>query len=257
MFINNISPDLFTLGPLTIRFYGIVYALGFLVTVIILVAQAQKKKIKSLDKDKAVDVLTYGMVFAIIGARLFHVASEFHFYKDNLLDILAVWKGGLGFYGGIFGAILAVYLYCKKHRISPLQVLDIVVVPLPLIIGFGRIANFINSENIGKISDASWCVVFEKVDLVCRHPSQLYEAISMFSLFLVLLVLLNRKMKWKTGSATSLFFIGYGIARFITDIYRENVLYYFGLSHTQIISLFTVVIGICSLIYFQRRKVVK
>jgi phosphatidylglycerol:prolipoprotein diacylglycerol transferase len=256
MFVNNINPDLFTLGPLTIRFYGIVYALGFLLVVFLLLQEVKKKSVKHLDNDHAVDMLTYGMISAIIGARLFHVASEFYLYKDNLLDIFAVWKGGLGFYGGVIGGILALYLYCRKHKINYLQILDIIVVPLPLIIGFGRIANYINSEHLGRITTVSWCVVFEKADLLCRHPSQLYEAISMFALFLSLFFI-SRKLKLKIGSLTSLFFIGYGIARFITDIFRENVLYYFGLSHTQIISIITVLIGIYFLIIFQRMKVKK
>ena len=162
MFVHNLNPDLINIGPFSIRFYGIVYALGFLLVAYIL--SKKSNKIKNLDKDRAFDVVIYGMIFGLIVARIFHVISDFHLYQNNLIQVLYIWNGGLAFQGGLIGALIAVYFYCKKHSINMFKVLDIVVVPLPLILTFGRIANFINSEHLGFVTNLSWCVVFQRVD---------------------------------------------------------------------------------------------
>lgn len=246
MFIHNINPDLINIGPFSIRFYGIVYALGFLLVAYML--SKKSKKIKNLNKDKAFDVVIFGMIFGLIGARIFHVLSDFYLYQDNLIQALYIWKGGLGFQGGLIAALIAVYFYCKKHFIDMFKVLDIVVVPLPLILVFGRIANFINGEHVGFITDLPWCVVFQRVDNLCRHPAQLYQALSQFILFGLMLFLSKTKLSKKTGNLTWSFITGYGLIRLITDFFRSDYhIFYFGLSHTQIINLIMIVIGVYQL----------
>lgn len=241
MFINNINPDLINIGPFSIRFYGIVYALGFLLVAYILARNS--KKIKNLDKDKAYDIVTYGMIFGLIGARIFHVIDSFYLYKNNLWNVFAIWNGGLGFQGGLAGALLAVYFYCRKYKINMLQVLDVISVPVPLILFFGRIANYINSENFGPMTNAVWCVVFEKVDNLCRHPTQFYQASAQLILFIVLFFM--AKKKHKKGTLMSVFLIGYGLIRIVFDflrIHNPNN-YFLGLSHTQIVGIVMVIIG--------------
>lgn len=243
MFINNINPDLMNIGPFSIRFYGIVYAVGFLVVYYLLLKAAEKKTIKNLDKDKASDLAVYTMLSGILGARIFHVIADFHLYKDNLLGIFEIWNGGLGFYGGLAGGVLAIFFYCRKHKVDISGVIDTMALPLPLIITFGRIANYMNSEHIGSVSDLPWCVVFQKIDTVCRHPAQIYEAISMFIVFL-LLIAAYKLWRKQRGAITWVFIMGYGIARFTTDYFRETQsAYFFGLAHTQIISLIMAAIG--------------
>jgi phosphatidylglycerol---prolipoprotein diacylglyceryl transferase len=254
MFVNNINPDILKLGPFSVRFYGIVYALGFLLVAYLLSKEAERKKIKNLDKDKAASIVVYSMVFGLIGARIFHVISDFYLYKNNLIGIFEIWNGGLGFYGGIAGGALAIYFYCRKHKINLFQILDVIALPFPFIVGFGRIANFINSEHIGFPSNLPWCVVFEKIDMVCRHPAQLYESISMFVLFIALLFVHFRTKK-KTGVIFWSFVTGYGVMRFITDFFRQTQsIYILGLAHTQIISIGMVIYGIYSIIRLYRVK---
>jgi len=208
----------------------------------------KSKKIKNLNKDKAYDIVTYGMIFGLIGARIFHIIGDFHLYKNNLWGIFAIWNGGLGFQGGLIGALIAVYFYCRKHKINMLQILDVISVPVPLILFFGRIANFINSEHLGFKTNLSWCVVFQRVDNLCRHPAQLYQALSQFVLFIVILFLSKIKLSKKTGNLTWSFIAGYGLIRFITDFFRDDYhIFYFGLSHTQIINLVMIVIGLYQL----------
>ncbi len=254
MFINNLNPDILNVGPFSIRFYGLVYALGFLLVAYLLSKEAQKKKIKNLDKEKAVDLTVWAMVFGIIGARIFHVLSDFYLYKNNFIGIFEIWKGGLGFYGGIAGGILAVWFYCRKHKVDVFKVFDVMSLPFPLVIAFGRIANFINSEHVGFKTDLPWCVVFEKIDMICRHPVQIYESISMFILFFMLLII-NFRTKKKTGKIFWSFIAGYGVMRFITDFFRQEQSFYFlGLAHTQFISIFMILYGGYKLFKMSRVK---
>jgi phosphatidylglycerol---prolipoprotein diacylglyceryl transferase len=254
MFVNNINPDILNLGPFSVRFYGIVYALGFLLVAYLLSKEAEKKKIKNLDKEKAVDLTVWALVFGLIGARIFHVLSDFYLYKNNILGIFEIWKGGLGFYGGVAGGILAIYFYCRKHKVNLVHVLDIISLPFPLIIAFGRIANYLNSEHVGFASQLPWCVVFEKVDMICRHPAQIYESLSMFVLFTILMIL-HKKFSKKTGFAFWSFITGYGIMRFITDFFRQEQSFYISnLAHTQIISICMIIYGIYSLIRLYKVK---
>jgi len=252
MFVHNITPDLIKIGPFSIRFYGIVYAIGFAFIAYYLGKKAHK--IKNLTKDKAYDLATIGMIGGLIGARLFHVISDFHLYQNNLLSVFAIWKGGLGFQGGLVGALLAGYIYCKKHKINLIRIMDAVSVPLPFFIGLGRIANFINGEHIGFASNLPWCVVFPFYDNICRHPAQIYQAITQFILFVVMFFLSRTKLAKKPGNIAYSFILGYGAIRFITDFFRINYSFYiFGVSHTQLISLIMIISGL----YFLYKNMVK
>ncbi|MEK6917081.1 MAG: prolipoprotein diacylglyceryl transferase, partial [Nanoarchaeota archaeon] len=183
-----------------------------------------------------VDLVMYLLIFGLIGARIFHVVSDFHLYKNNLLGMFAIWNGGLGFYGGLIGGLIAAYVYSKKHKINMMQILDVISVPMPFIIAFGRIANFMNSEHIGLPANHALCVVYQKIDEVCRHPAQLYESASMFILFGIMLYF--SKKKKNPGFLFWSFIIGYGILRIFTDFYRSDYsIFFLGLSHTQIISI--------------------
>jgi len=250
MFINNINPDIISIGPFVIRFYGIVYALALLTIAHML----GKAGIKNLDKDKAYDLAIYGMIGGLIGARLFHVIADFYLYKNNLIGIFYIWNGGLGFQGGLLGAIITVYYFCNKNKINLLRVLDSVAIPSAFFLGLGRIANYINSEHLGFITDVPWCVVFERVDSICRHPAQIYQAISQFVLFGILFFVSKRKHK--KGTLTWTFFAGYGVFRFITDSFRSDLnAVFLGMSHTQMISLLMAGIGFYNLynLYIKKR----
>jgi phosphatidylglycerol---prolipoprotein diacylglyceryl transferase len=197
------------------------------------------------------DLVMYMMIFGLIGSRIFHVFTDFNYYFQNPLLIFAIWQGGLAFQGGLIGGLAALYFYYKKYKIDAMKVLDIIALPLPLLVTFGRVANFINSEHIGYPSNVSWCVVYEKVDNICRQPAEIYEAISMLLLFLIMLFLYS-KWKNKKGAMFWSFMAGYGIARFITDFFREQTIFFFGITHTQILSLMMLILGIYYLIRINR-----
>ncbi|MFH0875230.1 MAG: prolipoprotein diacylglyceryl transferase [archaeon] len=238
MYLHNINPDIISFGPFSIRFYGIVYALGFLGVSYYLASEA--KHIKNLDKNKAFDLVIYGMIFAIICARALHVINDWGYYSSNLLQIFMIWRGGLAFFGGIFGSALAAYIYCRKNKIDFLSVADRVVLFMPLIVFFGRIANFINAEHYGYPTNLPWAVIFP-VDSIPRHPAQIYEGISMLLLFGILLIV--HKYTKKRGLVFISFLVFYSILRFITEFFRFSETLYFGLSDAQVLCVWLFCIG--------------
>jgi len=240
MFVQNIDPNLVTIGPFSIRFYGIVYALGFLLVSYLLEKKAGK--IKNLTKERAFDLVAFTMVFALAGARLFHVLEQFSYYRENLWQVFMIWKGGLAFFGGISFGLAAMYFYCRKKDIDFFKVIDVISLWLPLVTAFGRIANFINSEHMGFPSNLPWCVVYQRVDDICRHPVQLYESISQFMIFAVLLV--YSKKQRNDGNIAWMYMILYGAFRFVTDFFRESFsVYLLGMSNSQVLSVLVISLG--------------
>ncbi|MFH2021197.1 MAG: prolipoprotein diacylglyceryl transferase [archaeon] len=255
MFINNINPDIATIGPFSIRFYGIVYAAGFLLINYLLVKLAENKKIKNLTKDRAENITMLAIVFGIIGARLFHVITDFQLYRYDLIGIFEVWKGGLGYHGGILFGGAAIYFYCKKYKINILEILDNISIPLALITTFGRLANYVNSEMYGAPTNLPWCVIYQRIDDICRHPTQIYQAISMLILFLLLVFISRQKYSKKNGVLFWSFITLYGSLRFITDFFRFDYhIFFLGLSLSHLLNLLMVIIGIYCLSKLKVRK---
>lgn len=240
MFVNNLNPVLFNLGNLEIRYYGLVYVLGFILTYFIL----KRNKIKLELNDKQVgDLMSYLTLGMIFGARIFH----FLFTDLSLIfsfEFFKVWNGGMSFYGGLIGGLTGIWFYLKKIHKNFLKIVDCLAIPLTSSLILGRIANFINSELIGKVSDLPFCVIFEKVDNLCRHPYQIYSAISHLILLFILIFIKNRGLYSKFFT----FLIGYSLLRFITDFLREDVLF-FGLNVWQ---YFSIVVFIVSVYYWKK-----
>jgi len=141
------------------------------------------------------------------------------YYFSHISEIIAVWQGGLSIHGGLVGAILVTYYWCKKHKVRFYHIADLLVVPLSLVLVFGRITNFVNGELWGKITNVSWCVEFPRAD-GCRHPSQLYEAGYSLMLFFILLAAQTRK-RLREGTLFWTFLGLYGLFRFLVTFYRE------------------------------------
>ena len=237
-FNNTINPTLLNIGPFEIRFYGIVYALGFLTVYYVLNKKREELRITSEQID---NLLVSMMVGMLIGARLVEVVFwEPSYYWNNPLQILMIWKGGLAFHGGFLGIVIAVYSFCKKHTIPVWKLADIMIIPATFAMALGRIANFINGELWGTITNAPWCVYFKGVD-GCRHPYQLYAAAKRFLIFGMLLLLNNKEHK--DGFIFWSFVVMSGIGRFFLDFLREDTRWY-GLSMGQYWSFAMVIVGI-------------
>ncbi len=225
MFFHNINPVLLGLGHFQIRYYGLLYALGFVITYFMLPRLARAKGLK-ISKDDVADFLVYMIVGVIAGARLAYVLFYNPiYYLQNPFEIIALWHGGLSFHGGLFGAILAGYLFCKRKKIEFYDMADIVVVPVALALALGRIGNFMNAEIYGRITDVPWCVDYSRNKFVenlpngCRHPSQIYESIKNFFIFAVLWFVKEKKLP--KGFMFWSFIALYGLLRTIMEFFRQ------------------------------------
>ncbi len=246
MFINNFDPVAFQIISFEIRWYSLAYILGIIIGWIL----CKKIFIKNLDiNQKFDDYITYLIIGIIIGGRLGYVLFyNFSYYINNFLDIFKIWQGGMSFHGGLLGIIVASILFAKKNNQDLFLYTDLVSLVAPIGIFFGRLANFINSELYGKVTEVPWAVTFIQVDNSTRHPSQLYEAFfEGIILFILLLYFRNKNFLAKPGLISGLFLIFYSIFRFCVEFFRvpdEQIGYLiFNLSMGQIISLVFIMIG--------------
>jgi len=239
MYVNNINPVMFSVLGFNIYYYSIVYIIGFLLALWLLLRKKDKLK---LSKDDVYDLIVWLIIGVIVGARLFEVLFwNPGYYFSHPLEIIAFWHGisGMSYHGGLFGAVISCWVFSRKKKIDFLELADIIAVPAALALAFGRIANFINGELVGTLTNASWCVYFRDY-FGCRHPQQLYAAGYRFLIFFGLLFV--SKIKKKPGLVFFSYLLMEGIGRFIVDFFREDVLY-FGLSLGQWFSIAMILIG--------------
>lgn len=217
MFTSNIDPVLFSIGPLSVRYYGLIYVIGFIIAYFLINYLAKERELK-LSKDDVESFLLWSVLGVVIGSRLIYVIFyNLSYYLQNPLEIFAVWNGGLSFHGGLLGVIVVGFLFCRKHNISFYKLADIVVIPTALALAFGRIGNFLNGELVGRITTIPWAVEFNH-EGVFRHPSQLYGSLHCFVNFGVLMFLRNKK--FKDGFLFWMFITLYGFFRFIVEFFR-------------------------------------
>ncbi len=255
MFVHNISPVLFTIGPLEVRYYGLVYAIGFLVAYLLFHNIAKKGSIKNLDVDRADIFMLYAIIGSIVGARVL----DFVFYNPSIiwtnpLEILMIWHGGMSFHGGLIGGAFAGWLFCRKYKVSFYKLADFAMLPFAATLFFGRIANFINGELPGTITNVPWCVQFPGYE-GCRHPSQLYEAAKNLIIFFTLLPIYMKKngKRLKDGVVFWLFVLMYGVLRFITNFWRDDARW-LGISMGQYLCIAMVAVSVFFLFKINRKK---
>lgn len=251
VFEHALNPALLSLGPLEIRWYGVMWALSFLIVYLYVRRSARERLIKLSDDD--VDWLMIWLVAGIIlGARIFEVfAYEWNYYAANPGEIIAIWHGGLSFHGGLIGGIIAAYWFSRRRKISFLKLADICIVPIALGQAFGRIGNFINGELFGRITDLPWGVKFPGAEGY-RHPSQIYEALYDAVIFIVLFSLRRKKMP--DGSILALFLVLYSIFRFITEYFREPTAYIGPLTMGQALNIPMFIVGVGLWFYCKRKS---
>jgi len=241
MFINNLNPTLVKIGFFEIRFYGLVYFFGFLFSYFLLL---KNKKRIGLKREEIENLFIFIFLGLLLGARIAH----FLFKNPALIfssEFFKIWHGGMSFFGGLAGCLLFAFLYLKhiKKTSSFIKTADLLAPLAAIFLGFGRIANFINSEFIGTPSNLPWCTIFIKLDNICRHPYQLYAALSHFILFFVLFYFLKTRNKLKHGFLFYNFLIFYSLFRFITDFFRQDTRF-LGLCLGQYTSLFVFILSL-------------
>lgn len=285
----NFDPIAIHLGPLAVRWYGLMYLVGFMLAIVVARLRlrlphvaAQGWTTKDID-----DILFYGVLGTILGGRLGYVLFyKADYYFAHPLDIFKVWQGGMSFHGGFLGVTLAMVLFAYQRKRTWLQVTDFVAPMVPTGLAAGRLGNFINGELWGRVTspDAPWAMLFQnaspddaiwlarhpqlaaqwhladvfaKYHMLPRHPSELYEiALEGVTLFLVLWFFARKPRP--VGAASAVFLIGYGLARFTVEFAREPDdflgLLAFGFSMGQWLSLPMIVAGIALLVWSYRRS---
>ncbi|PFH28477.1 prolipoprotein diacylglyceryl transferase [Burkholderia sp. JKS000303] len=285
----NLDPVAIHLGPLAVRWYGLMYLVGFIAAIVVGRIRlklphvaAQGWTAKDID-----DMMFYGVLGTVLGGRLGYVLFyKADFYFAHPLDIFKVWEGGMSFHGGFLGVTLAMVLFAWQRKRHWLQVTDFVAPMVPTGLAAGRLGNFINGELWGRVTDpqAPWAMmfpgamrddaawlpkhpalvekwhladVFMQYQMLPRHPSQLYEiALEGITLFFVLFFF-SRKPR-PMGAVSALFLIGYGLARFTVEFAREPDdflgLLALGLSMGQWLSLPMIIAGIALMVWAYRRR---
>jgi phosphatidylglycerol:prolipoprotein diacylglycerol transferase len=214
----EIEPVLFALGPLKLRWYGLMYIIGFALAWWLATKRAQREDI-NWTRDQVSDLIFYGALGVILGGRLGYIL--FYKFADFIQEpsiIYRVWEGGMSFHGGLIGVILAFWYLSHRYKKSLFDVTDFIAPMIPLGLGFGRIGNFINNELWGKPTDLPWAVI-PPGGTLGLHPSQLYEAF-LEGLVLFLILWLYSSRPRPLMSISGLFLLCYGLFRFIVEFVR-------------------------------------
>ena len=250
------DPIAIALGPLAIRWYGLMYLLAFGLFILLgrlRVRQPHQAAAgwRNLDVE---DMLFYGVLGVVVGGRLGEVLF-YHpqYYFSHPLDIFAVWKGGMSFHGGFLGVLVAMAVWARKNGRKLMDVMDFIAPLVPLGYAAGRIGNFINAELPGRVAEATlpWAMIWPNVDSLPRHPSPLYQALIDGVLLFIVLWLYARKPRPRLA-VSGVFSLGYGYARFFTEYFRmpdyEVNLGDWTISAGQMLSLPMIVLGLMLLI---------
>ncbi|HEY3431715.1 MAG TPA: prolipoprotein diacylglyceryl transferase [Rhodocyclaceae bacterium] len=254
------DPVALHLGPLAVRWYGLMYMVGFFAFMVLGQYRARQNILRGWLPRDIDDLLFYGVLGVVIGGRLGQVLFyEPGYYFSHPLEIVAVWKGGMSFHGGFLGVLVAMAWFGHKTDRSFFQVTDFIAPLVPLGLMTGRIGNFINGELWGRVADPSlpWAMVFPQVDDLSRHPSQLYQA-GMEGLLLFLILWFYSAKPRPRRAVSAVFLVGYGTFRWLGEYFREPDAGVFGHSYFvsmgQWLSLPMIVIGLLMLVHAYRQE---
>lgn len=215
------DPIALALGPVAIRWYGLMYVLGFLGIMLLGRHRIRTQPWLSWTLRELDDLIFYGVLGTILGGRLGYILFyKLDYYWAHPLEIFYVWQGGMSFHGGFLGVIFAMLLFARHHHKHWFAVTDFVAPLTPPGLMFGRIGNFINQELPGRETTVAWGMQFPAVDNVVRHPSQLYQAAGEGLFLFIILWIFTSKFR-PLGAASGVFLIGYGILRFLAEFTRE------------------------------------
>lgn len=272
---HDIDPAIVGFGAIQIRWYGMMYLVGFVSSYLIFMRR-YSRGLFALNSEESQNLITYVMIGMMIGARLLYVTVyNPSYFLENPSEIPAIWHGGLSFHGAALGFIASVLIFSRRHGYTFYQIMDSVVITSAFGIFFGRLGNFINGELYGRVTDGTWGIVFPGGGPLPRHPSQLYQSLCEGLLVFLLLLVIQKyeqlkgyapqardisaeptdkkKRKrepivWKrTGVLSTWFLILYGIGRFVVEFFREpdaQLGYYFGwMTMGQILCLLMILAG--------------
>jgi len=255
----SVSPEIFHLGPVSVRWYGFLFAMAFVAGYFIMTWVFKKEGRPQTDLEQLSVYMIFGTV---IGARLGHcLFYNPAYYLSNPIEILKVWEGGLASHGAALGILTAIYLFSKKKKNYPmLWTLDRIVIVVALAGTFIRLGNLFNSEIIGIPTQVSWAFIFTAVDDIPRHPAQLYESIAYFIIFLILLFIYYKGIEKKNGLLFGLFLVMVFSFRFFIEFLKENQSGFeagMSLNMGQLLSIPFVIVGFVFIVKSIKPKAIK
>lgn len=261
MLFPDIDPVALQIGPLAIRWYALSYIVG-IVLAYLYIGKLSRRFPYFSDKAKD-DLITYAVLGIIVGGRLGYVLFyNPSYFIDQPLDILKVWQGGMSFHGGLLGVLGAFWLFARRYGLRWVRVMDYLAAAAPIGLCLGRLANFVNGELYGRVTERSWGMIFPDGGPLPRHPSQLYQAMGEGLLLFLLLYVLIRKtaiMRYE-GAVGGVFLLGYGLARFVVEFFRMpdaqlGFLYGEWLTMGQLLCIPMMAIGLWALLVAKRYPV--
>ena len=268
--INPISPVAVSIFGFDLRWYALAYIFAFVVGGYMYFRLMRDKKSGiDLSKKQFDDLVTAVILGVILGGRLGYVLFyNFSYFLQNPLEIFAVWNGGMSFHGGMLGVIAAVFLYARRVKIggagtwfSAWKILDLMTVVAPIGLFFGRIANFINMEVMGRVTELSWGVIFNGHDTMPRHASPLYEAVTEGLLLFIIMFCLCKytKLRDRAGALSGIAAVLYAVFRIFCEQFRQpdaqiGFLTSWGLTMGQLLSGFMIFMGITIFAIAFRKK---
>ena len=216
---HNIDPIFITLGSFNIYWYGVMYLIAFLLAWYLGNIYI-KKNIVSISRDQFSDLIFYSFLGVFFGGRIgYCLFYNLAYSIENPISILFIWDGGMSFHGGFIGVLISTYYFCQKNSKNFFQISDLITALTPIGLFTGRVGNFINGELWGKPTEILWGVIFPRVDMSPRHPTQIYEAIlEGLILFIILNILYIKKLSFSI--VTAYFLIFYSFFRFFIEFFR-------------------------------------
>lgn len=254
----DINPIAIQLGPVAIHWYALSYLAAFGMAWWLGNRLASRPN-SLFTKEQVADFIFYGALGILLGGRIGYILFyKFGYYLDHPIEIIYLWRGGMSFHGGMLGTVIALYLYSRHIKQPLLAVTDFIGPLVPLGLGFGRLANFINQELWGRVTDVPWGMVFKTGGPYPRHPSQLYEAFLEGAVLFVILWWYAKKPK-PAGMLTGLGIAGYGVFRLFVEFFRQpdahlGYLAFGWLTMGHLLSLPMVLFGIGLMVWAKRRN---
>jgi len=255
------DPAAIRIGSFAIHWYGLMYLMAFAQFLLLGRLRIRSPQYQSLGwtyKDLE-DLLFAGVLGVVLGGRLgYTLFYQPGFYLAHPLNILKLWEGGMSFHGGLLGVILAMFWFAHRHKTTFFVVSDLVAPLVPFGLAFGRLGNFINGELWGRPTDLPWAMIFPQVDMLPRHPSQIYQFFGEGILLGVVLWIFSSKPR-PLGQVSGLFLLGYGVCRFLAEFAREPDAFLgllgLGLSMGQWLSLPMIFLGFYLIVRPNTQKV--